>query len=40
MRMITLVARHPLIERVVEKAIFASRWFLAPIYIVLAAGPE
>jgi uncharacterized protein (TIGR00645 family) len=31
-------ARHPLIERIVEQAIFASRWLLAPIYVGLAAG--
>ena len=38
MRMIAPDARHSLVERVVEQAIFASRWFLAPIYIGLAAG--
>ena len=38
MRMIAPDARHPLIERIVEKALFASRWLLAPIYIGLAAG--
>jgi uncharacterized membrane protein YqhA len=38
MTMIAPDARHPLIERIVEKAIFASRWFLASIYIGLAAG--
>jgi hypothetical protein len=36
--MIAPDARHPPIERVVEQAIFADRWFLAPIYIGLAAG--
>jgi uncharacterized protein (TIGR00645 family) len=38
MSMIAPGARHPLIERIVEQAIFASRWLLAPIYIGLAAG--
>jgi uncharacterized protein (TIGR00645 family) len=38
MRMIAPDAPHPLIERVVEQTIFASRWLLAPIYIGLAAG--
>lgn len=29
---------HPLAERIVERAIFASRWLLAPIYLGLIGG--
>lgn len=29
---------HPLLERIVERTIFTSRWLLAPIYIGLAGG--
>ncbi len=29
---------HPLVERIVERMIFTSRWLLAPIYVGLAAA--
>ncbi|HBK06269.1 MAG TPA: TIGR00645 family protein [Acetobacteraceae bacterium] len=34
----TLKVPHTFVERIIERTIFASRWFLAPIYIGLAAG--
>jgi uncharacterized protein (TIGR00645 family) len=34
----TIVTRRPLIERLLEQALFASRWLMAPFYVGLAAA--
>src|SRR4051812_48722813 len=34
----TVVPRRPLVERMLEQALFSSRWLMAPFYVGLAGG--
>jgi uncharacterized protein (TIGR00645 family) len=34
----SVIARRPLVERLLEQALFSSRWLMAPFYVGLAAG--
>ena len=34
----SVIARRPLVERLLEQALFSSRWLMAPFYVGLSAG--